>query len=123
VISSGVTPSARVGTPLRSDVVPPAGAEPQDRYPKLIEVGSDKKCPSRPQKYADMGGDSFERLVARWRAVRSVASVDRVWDGGAGDDVSVEAGRSEREVGRGCLWPTLAPPWRNGADDEQRIPA
>jgi hypothetical protein len=90
---------------------------------KLIEVDSDNKFPSRSQKYVGMDGDSSQRLMARWRAVRSVPGVDRVWGGGTRDDMSVEAGRSEREVGRGCLWPTLPPPWRNGTDDEQRIPA
>jgi hypothetical protein len=70
-----------------------------------------------------MDRGSFERLVARWRAVRSVVRVDRVWDGGSVDDVSVEVGRSERKVGRGCLGSALAPARTNGTDDEQRIPA
>jgi hypothetical protein len=68
-----------------------------------------------------MDGGSFERLVARWRAVRSVVRVDRVWDGGSVDDVSVEVGRSERKVGRGRLESALSPARTIGTDDEQRI--
>jgi hypothetical protein len=88
-----------------------------------IEVDSDNKFRGRSQKYVGMDGASFQHLVALWRAVRSVPGVDRIWGGGTRDDVFVDAGLSEREVGRGCLWPTLPPPWRNGADDEQTIPA
>jgi N6-adenosine-specific RNA methylase IME4 len=36
--------------------------------PTLAEIGIDKKLSSRAQKYADLDGDSFERLVARCRA-------------------------------------------------------
>ena len=70
-------------------------------FKSCIEVNSDNKFRSRSEKYVSMDGDSFQHLVARWRAVRSVPGVDRVWGGGTRDDVSVEAGRSEREVGRG----------------------
>jgi hypothetical protein len=92
-------------------------------FKSRIEVDSDNKFRSRPPKYVGMDSASFQHLVARWRAVRSVPGVDRVWGGGTRDDLFVDAVRPEREVGRGRLWPTLPPPWRNGADDEQTISA
>lgn len=44
-------------------------AEPPETgsVPTLEELGIDKKLSSRAQRYADMDGDSFERLVARCR--------------------------------------------------------
>ena len=57
-----------------------------------------------------MDGDAFEHFVARWRAVRSIASVACIWSDGIGDDVLVDVGRSDRELGRRCLWSGLAPP-------------
>jgi hypothetical protein len=84
----GRHPSARTGTPVQSDMVP----ERNHKIVIQIEVISDKRFTSRFEKYADINVGSFESLVARWRVVRSVARVHRVWGGDTVHDVPVQAG-------------------------------
>ena len=55
----------------------------------------------------------FERFVGRWRAVRSIAGADCVWDNDNSPDMFVDAGRFDRELAQGRLCAAIDPPARN----------
>ena len=57
-----------------------------------------KKFALDPKKYTGMDFYGFERIVERWRTVCGIPFVYRVRGRGAGDDVLVEVGRSERII-------------------------
>jgi hypothetical protein len=63
--------------------------------------------------------NTFKYFVAHWRGVRSIAGANSVRGDGTGADVSVDAGRSDRQFSRRCPWPGLDTPGRNRANNSR----